>query len=67
MKNIKKKKKALLCITSNLPIKLLYYDRKECEDVSVDDISFMFKNGAISKKELVKAFSDGLDECLKAE
>jgi len=41
---------------------LLYYDRKECEDLSVGAIQEAVKNGELTKEDIVEAFREELDE-----
>ena len=52
------KEKALEWLKDNAQgafMDLLYYDRKECEDMSVDQINALIKNNTITKEEMKKS------------
>ena len=59
------KKEKLISLIPDCLSDLLYYDRKECEVVSTDDVRHLFDNKLITKEELVDAFSKALDDCFK--
>ena len=46
--------------SKDLVADLLYYDRKEDEELSVDDINNAFKDGTITVDEAVEIFKDEL-------
>lgn len=50
-------KKEILLTTSDLVRNLLYYDRKEDEDLSVDAIWDAIDSNKITKEEIVQEFS----------
>ncbi len=41
---------------------LLYYDRKECEDLERGAIQEAVKNGELTKEDMVQAFREELNE-----
>jgi len=59
---IETKKAALLSRVPDLIADFLYYDRKECEDVSVDDVKDLVNYGHITREEIVKEFVHALNE-----
>ena len=60
-----RKKKYLLEIIPDCLSDLFYYDRKECEEVSPEDVQAMFKDGTITKEELKEVFSKAIDSCFE--
>ena len=59
------KEKALQWLRDNAQgafMDLFYYDRKECEDMSVDQINALIKNNTITKQEMKKVFNDLIEE-----
>ena len=57
------KKEMLLTFVPDCLSNLLYYYRKECEEISVDEVDYLFKNNLISRAELLNAFSKSIDNC----
>ena len=41
---------------------LLYYDRKECEELQVGDIQQAVKEGKLTKEDIINAFREELNE-----
>lgn len=58
----KTKKEHLKMIVEDLVADLLYYDRKECESVSREDIAKFMKTGEVTSKEIVKWFKNELEK-----
>ena len=57
-------KELILACVSDCVTDLLYYDRKEDEDLKVDDIDNYIKAGGITIDEIIQCFSDRLREGL---
>jgi len=55
------KKDKLISFIPDCLADLFYYDRKECEDVSADEVHYLFKNNLISKTELIEAFMNEIE------
>lgn len=58
-----KKKELLISFIPDCLTDLFYYDRKECEEISADEVTYLFENNLISKKELIEAFSKAINDC----
>lgn len=54
-------KKIILDAISDLCSKFLYYDRKEDEQLSVDQLNKAVKDGEITIDEIVEEFRKGLE------
>lgn len=52
----------IIMIVKDLVMDLLYYDRKEDEEVGINEIQMAIKNGVITEEEIVKEFARGLKE-----
>ncbi len=50
------KKDIFLLYVKDIVTKLFYYDRKECEDLSVNDVETLINTKQISLREIVEAF-----------
>lgn len=57
-------KELILAVVSDCVIDLLYYDRKEDEDLKVDDIDNFIRAGGITIDEIIQCFSDELNKGL---
>ena len=57
-----KKKEALISLIPDYLSDLFFFDRKECEEISDDEVDYLFENDLISKAELVNAFSKAIDD-----
>ena len=57
----------LLEITADSIVDLLYYDRKECEEISRDDVDKMISSGILTADKLKEAFSSAIDEAFNDE
>lgn len=55
------KKDKLLSFVPDCLSDFFYYDRKECEEVSREDVGMLFKTGILTGEELKKAFCDAID------
>lgn len=55
-------KELIIGITKDMASFLLYYDRKECEDLEMDAIQDAVEKGIITKQDIVDAFEKGLEE-----
>lgn len=53
-------KKGILNLSKTAVSDLMYYDRRECEDVPRGTIEEAVKTGLITKEEIVQAFDDKL-------
>ena len=56
------KKELLLGLASVVLSKLLYYDRKECEAVSCEDVTNVIDSGLLTKEELKDRFCKEIDK-----
>jgi len=56
------KREIILAVASDLARDFLYYDRKEDEDLKVNEIQHHVKIESLTKQDIIKAFSDELDE-----
>jgi len=57
-------KKIVLCTVEDLVAGLLYYDRKEDEDLPLGSIEKMVKNGKVTIEEMIEAFNKALKEAM---
>lgn len=58
------KKETITNTIKDIVSNLLYYDRKEDEELSVDDINNAFKDGTITIDEAVEIFKNELTNSL---
>lgn len=58
-------KKLILATISDLCINFLYYDRKEDEELGVDELKNAVKDGEITIDEMVNEFRKNLEQSLK--
>jgi hypothetical protein len=61
----KSKQELLLDTITDLVSDLLYYDRKEDEELSADDIEDLLHNGGITIDEMVEKFRECLVDALE--
>ena len=59
---VKSKKEYLMGAVDDLVLDLVYYNRKEDEDLSREDVDEMFRNGEVTPKEIIDAFSKELNK-----
>lgn len=52
----------LLSFTQDSIVDLLYYDRKECEEISREDVDNLIKSGELTPNKLKEAFCNAIDE-----
>ena len=50
------KKTMFLQYVKTAVLTLFYYDRKNCEELSIDDVEALINNGEISLREIIEAF-----------
>lgn len=62
---IEEKKMNLLSFIPDLFSDFLYYNRKECDEVSVQDVDFLIKGGHLTKEELKQAFENSIEDVFK--
>lgn len=55
-------KQTILNVVTDLVSDFLYYDRKEDEDLSVEQLENAISSGVITKDEIVNKFRDCLNE-----
>jgi hypothetical protein len=58
-------KEIILSAITDLSSNFLYYDRKEDEDLSSEDIEDAVENGIITIDEMVEEFRRNLEDTLK--
>ena len=58
-------KEIILSTITDLSSNFLYYDRKEDEDLSSEDIEDAVENGIITIDEMVEEFRRNLEDTLK--
>lgn len=58
-------KETILNTVKDLCANFLYYDRKEDEDLSADDLEEAVKNGTVTIDEMVETFRQQLENTLK--
>lgn len=56
------KRNKLLSFIPDCLSSLFYGDRKECEEVSREDVDYLFKNELISKEEIIESFTKAINE-----
>ncbi len=59
---IQTKKEQLLGSAEDAAINVLVYNRKNDEDLSVEDVEWLFKSKQVTIDELVVAFRKGLED-----
>lgn len=59
------RKQNILLTVNDLVGRLMYYDRKEDDELPVDAIEQAVANGEISVDEIIEEFSTELRKCLK--
>lgn len=59
------KKQKIKNVISDIVSKFVYYDRKEDEDLSMNDLDEAVKNGVITVDEMVAEFRTHLEEVYK--
>jgi hypothetical protein len=59
------KKQIALDTITDLAGDFLYYDRKDDDELSRDDIKNLIKNNELTREEIKKHFNKALDEALK--
>jgi len=57
---VETKKELLFANTKDLVSKLMYYDRKNDEELSYRDVDYLMDNGIVTTEEIIKAFADEL-------
>jgi hypothetical protein len=63
---MKDKKQHIKDVISDLVSDFAYYDRKEDEDLSMEDLNEAVKNGVITVDEMVSEFRSHLEEVYKS-
>lgn len=58
-------KETIINTIKDLCADFLYYDRKEDEDLSADDLEEAVKNGTVTIDEMVETFRRNLENTLK--
>ena len=59
---MEEKKKILLSLVGGSLSNLLYYDRKDCEDLTTEDVSNLIDSGYLTKDDLKNEFIKQIDE-----
>lgn len=62
MPEFETRKDYILALVSDLVSDFVYYQRKECEDLGVDEIREAFDSGEVTVDEVVEAFRKELSE-----
>jgi predicted RNA-binding protein associated with RNAse of E/G family len=56
-------KKTILLIVEDLVSGFVYYDRKECEQLSIDQLNDAVHSGLITKQEIIDEFAKHINNC----
>lgn len=66
-KELNEKKEKLLSFIPDLLTDFFYYDRKECEEVTADEVNEMLESNILTCDEVLKAFNDAIFEYFTEE